>query len=211
MGFLDWFRRPPPVVDRAGLTEFLDTRSAFLVQKSMFDYARGVSGPYFSQIIKERPFIDAVDVGRWSNYPLCLAMVSEVMYSVLRPAAVEPVALADALKSMALEIMGNYSVPRPLTAEKWQAARVTLTARIEKFTLAPPKRVMQIPDPYAEEFLEGMPFHERFRGKDLALVTNNLRANLIRMHDELSARAELPIVVADLGLSQPADAAPVPR
>jgi hypothetical protein len=211
MGILDWFRRPPPIADRAGLTEFLDTRSAFLVQKNIFDYARGVSGPYFSQIIKERAFIDAVDVGRWSNYPLCLAMTSEVVYSVLLPAAGERLSLVDALKSMALDIMSHYAVPRPLTAEKWQDARATLAARIEKFTLAPPKRVMLIPDPYAEQFLEGMPFHERFRAKDLALITNNLRANLIRMHDELSARAVLPSLVADLGLGHAAGAAAAPR
>jgi hypothetical protein len=173
----------------------------------MFDYARGVSGPHFSSMIREAAFIEASDRGRWTNYPLGLAMVAEVIYSVLRPAAAAPLVLARTLDDLALEVMDQYAVPKPLSAEHWQAARAALAERIEKITLAPPKRAMRIPEPFAEEFLEAMPMHERFRGRDLVLITNNLRANLIRMHDELSARADLAALTDDLGLSAAADSA----
>jgi hypothetical protein len=80
MGLVDWvlgipayFRGSPVIDDRDKLIEFLDSRAAFLIQKNIFDYARARAGPYFSSIINEESFKHAVEVSRWTNYPVGLA------------------------------------------------------------------------------------------------------------------------------------------
>ena len=129
MSFINWvlgipayFGRKPPIDTRDKLIEFIDTRSAFLIQKNIFDYARARSGPYFSHIIKEDAFKHAVEVARWSGYPTGLAALAELVRGVLfHDADRKP--LNDAVSSAALAAFDKYPVPEVLGEETWKKAR----------------------------------------------------------------------------------------
>lgn len=198
MGIFDWFRRPPPIDDRASLVNFLDTRAAFLAQKSIWDYARGRSGPYFSMIVKEKEFLDGVDVARWKNYPYGLSIVAEMIDGLLLPLAGEPVPLAHALRDAALEAFDRYPVPAALGAGEWARSRADMSARIDAVALHPPKAVKDIPLPFAKVFFDTMPIHERLRENDFELITNQLRANLLNMHRDFLNYAKLDMLAANL-------------
>jgi hypothetical protein len=198
MGILDWFRRPPPIADRAALVDFLDTRAAFLSQKSIFDYARGRSGPYFPQMLKEQAFNDGVNEARWKNYPVAVSIVAEMVYGVLLPVMDKPAELAAALDEAALEAFDRYPVPPMLGSEYWAEARTALAARVNATALHPAKFVKDIPLPFADTFFKNMPIHERLREQDFELIRNQLRVNLLSMHRDFTARADLPALVADL-------------
>src|SRR3989304_2082103 len=114
MGFLDWFRRPPPIDDRPALVEFLDSHAAFLTQKGIFDFSRAVSGPSFSSLVREATFMAAVDEARWKSYPLALSCVVEMVDGVLCPLAKGAMPLAEALQAAAFEIIDRYPVPTTL-------------------------------------------------------------------------------------------------
>jgi hypothetical protein len=198
MGIFDWFRRPPPIADRAALVDFLDTRAAFLSQKSIFDYVRGRSGPYFSQIIKEKEFNDRVNEARWKNYPYSLSIVTEMVDGVLLPVTGKPAVLVAALKSAAYEVFDRYPVPPMLGADYWKEARAELGSRIDGIALHPPKFVKDIPLPWAEIFFNNMPIHERLRAQDFELIRNQLRSNLINMHRDFTKVADLPALAGIL-------------
>ncbi len=198
MGIFDWFRRPPPIDDHASLVNFLDTRAAFLAQKSIWDYVRGRSGPYFSMIVKEKAFLDGVDVARWKNYPYGLSIVAEMVHGALLPVAGEPVPLAHALRETALDAFDRYPVPAALGAAEWTQARGELSARIDAVALHPPKDVKDIPLPFAKVFFDTMPIHERLRENDFELITNQLRATLLGMHRDFLKYAKLEMLAANL-------------
>jgi hypothetical protein len=206
MGIFDWFRRPPPIADHAALVDFLDSRAAFIVQKGIFDYTRAISGPSFSLLIKETAFAAAVDGARWKNYPLVLSMVTELVDGVLRPFASSKEALGGALARTALDIFDRYPVPAAIGAEAWSAARGDLETRLNRITLHATKYAKDIPLPLAEAVFNGMPIHERLRGNHIEWVRNNLRSNLIRMHEEFTERADCAALVATLGVASPARA-----
>ena len=191
MGIFDWFRRPPPIADRSAVEDYLDSRAAFLAQKSIFDYARGRSGPYFSQMIKEKAFNDGVNEARWRNYPFGLSIVAEMVHVVLLPAVGEPAPLASALKASALDAFDRYPVPAMLGSEYWTGARAALAQRVGAIALHPPKFVKDIPTPFADVFFNNMPIHERLRGQDFELIRNQLRVNLLSMHRDFAKRADL--------------------
>jgi hypothetical protein len=198
MGLLDWFRRPPPIVDRASLADFLDTRAAFLAQKSIWDYARGRSGPYFSMIVKEQAFLEGVEVARWKNYPFGLSIVAEMIHGVLLPFAGPPAPLAASLCAVALDVFDRYPVPAALGEAEWKNARAELATRCQQIGLHPPKAVKDIPVPFAQVFFDNMPIHERLRENDFELIRNQLLINLVSMHRDFTRYANLSAVAAAL-------------
>ena len=202
MGFLDWFRSPPPIADRAALVDFLDQRAAFLSQKSIWDYVRGRAGPYFSMIVKEKAFLEGLEIARWKNYPYGLSIVAEMLHGILLPAAGDAAALARVMRVAALEAFDRYPVPAALGAELWADARRELGVRIDQVSLHPPKLVKDIPVPFAQTFFDNMPIHERLRAQDFELIRNQLRVNLISMHRDFLKRADLDALAADLNTTE---------
>ena len=201
MGFLDWFRRPPPIDDHPALVEFLDSHAAFLTQKGIFDFSRAVSGPSFSSLVREEGFMAAVDEARWKSYPLTLSCVVEMVDGVLRPLAEGAMPLAEALQAAAFEIIDRYPVPKPIEPTAWAEARAALGLRIIHVALHPPKRVKDIPLQIAPQFYDNLPIHQRLRGSANEIVTSNLRTNLIRMHEEFTGRANVAALVKALGVA----------
>lgn len=196
MGLLDWFRRAPSIVDRASLAEFLNTRAAFLVQKGIYDYTRGRSGPYFKTFVHEADFKTAVEESRWKSYPFSLAVVTEMVHGVLLPLTGEPVRLAAVLRDIALEVIDSYPVPAALGAEQWAALRTEMVQRIEGIALHPPKMVKDIAIPFAKPFFDNMPIHEEWRKNDFEQIRYQLRVNLISMHRDFTKYADLPRLAA---------------
>lgn len=213
MSFADWvlgipayFRRKPPIDTREKLIEFLDTRSAFLIQKNIFDYARARSGPYFSHIIKEKAFQDSVEVSRWTGYPTGLAALAEIVRGVLFNHA-DRKPLNDAVSSAALAAFDKYPVPAALGEETWKKARETLIERLANIDSHPPKFAKDVILPYAQILYDSQPIHEELRKRDFEMIQAQLRINLVTMHDEFEKRAEKAPLLNDLGVQPRAGAA----
>jgi hypothetical protein len=187
MGLLDWisgisahFRALPPIDTRDKLIEFLDTRSAFLIQKNIFDYARARSGPYFKVMVSEPEFQRAVEIARWSGYPVGLAALAEIVRGVLFANA-DRKALNDAVSSAAL-------------------ARETLILRLSQINMHPPKFVKDIILPYSQLLYDSQPIHEQMRKSDFGMIESQLRVNLINMHDQFEKAVNTPALLSDLGV-----------
>lgn len=206
MSFADWvlgipayFGRKPPIDTREKLIEFLDTRSAFLIQKNIFDYARARSGPYFSHVIKEAAFKRAVEVSRWSGYPTGLAALAEIVRGVLFSSA-ERKPLNDAISSAALAAFDRYPVPEVLGEETWKKARETLVERLALIDSHPPKFAKDVILPYAQILYDSQPIHEELRKRDFGMIQAQLRINMVTMHDEFESRAKKAALLSDLGV-----------
>ena len=206
MGLVDWvlgipahFGRAPVVDTRDKLIEFLDTRSAFLIQKNIFDYARARAGPYFSSMINEDAFRHAVEVSRWTSYPVGLAALAEIVRGVLFEAA-DRKALNDAVSSATIAAFDKYPAPEVIGQEKWKQARETLLLRLQQIDMHAPKFAKDVILPYAKEIYDVQPIHEELRKRDFEMIQAQLRINLVNMHIEFEKRADQPRLLADLGV-----------
>src|SRR6266850_7592933 len=84
MKLLDrFFRRQPPICDKAALADFVDAQSAFLVQKGIYEYSRARAGHYAKVLFAEEGFAQSVEHARWQAFPLGLSMVGEMIDGVL--------------------------------------------------------------------------------------------------------------------------------
>lgn len=198
MGILDWFRSKPPIASRADVVEFIDTRAAFIVQKNIFDYTHALTGPYYSKLITEPAFKDAVDKSRWQSYPLALSCVSEMVHGALLAGTKDARGLAGALSKAALEVFDRYPVPKAVGEEAWTASRVLLVQRLNGISLHPPKPVKDIVVPVAQQIYDNLPFDEALRKQDFMMVSHHLRVNLVRMYEDFTKRAQVGRIVAEL-------------
>jgi hypothetical protein len=203
MSLFDLFRRRPPIRDVDALAEFIDRNAAFLVQKGIYEYSRARAGHYSKVLFSEPGFLAAVELSRWRAYPLGLAMVGEVVDSVLAAhSAADRLAVLSALTQLALSVFDHYPIPAALGVPDWAAARAELEHRLQLVGLHPPKRAVDIPEPLAEIYFNLMPIHEKLRGPDFPTLRNYLRVTLCNIHDELTKHIDAPALMQALRAGQ---------
>jgi hypothetical protein len=191
MGLFDMFKRQPPIRDAAALAEFIDGNAAFITQKGLYEYSRVRAGHYAKVLFKEPEFQQAIEHARWRAFPIGLAMVAEVADSVLHADSAN--SRADNLRrlgDLVLSIFDRYPVPPSIGTGAWRAARDELDRRLKLIGVHPPKRAMDIQEPYAQAYFDTMPIHEKLRGRDAPTIQNYLKVTLCNVHDELSKRID---------------------
>ena len=199
MGMLDIFRRSPSIRDAEALADFIDRNAAFLVQKGIYEYSRARAGHYAKVLFREPEFQAAAEQSRWRAYPLGLALVAELVEGVLRPAAGEDrQPQADALNALVISVLDRYPTPASIGELAWIEQRAELARRLKLISLHPAKRVMDIPEQFAESYFEMMPIHEKLRGRDFPTIRNYLRVTMVNIHSELTKRLDAVAVARSL-------------
>jgi hypothetical protein len=199
------FRRRPPIADLGALADVIDEQSAFLIQKGIFEYSRASAGHYAKVMFSEPEFLEALERSRWTAYPLGLAMVGELVEGMLRPhAGADPALQCSNLHALVLSVFDRYPAPAALGANEWTGFRAELATRLQQVGLHPPKRAIDIPEPYARGYWDLMPIHKEIRSRDFPTTRSYLKLALCNIHDELEKRADMA-AVARL-LVEPGDA-----
>ena len=195
MGFLDFFRSKPPIRDLAAVATFVDENAAFLMQKGIYEYSRARAGHYAKVLFGEPEFQHAVEVSRWRAYPLGLAIIAETVEGALRT-RIHGAEVLPVLSEQVLDVFDRYPVPAALGADEWQALRSELVRQLQLIGLHPPKRVIDIPEQWAQSYFDLMPIHEKLRGRDFPTTRNYLRAQLCNIHQEFVDRLDAAAVSA---------------
>lgn len=100
-GLRDYFgslgrRRAEPIDNRASLRRFLETRSNFIAQTSLYGYLRTRAGMIYPQLFDDDTFVRSVNVAKWHLWLACLSDLS--VYAGGRLAAQSPTRAATAAK-----------------------------------------------------------------------------------------------------------------
>ncbi len=136
---------------------------------------------------------------RWSAYPLGLAIVGEMVDGVLRPyAGAERRMVLDPLSSLVLAVFDRYDVPKAIGTGAWRGAREELARKLDQIGTHPPKRVIDIPEPYAERYFNMMPFDKALLTNDVLTTKNYLRLTLTNIRDEMVKRMDAAAMAAKL-------------
>ena len=70
------WKRGTPIVDRDGLRRFLETRSSFVTQMSLYGYLRTRAGMRYPELFSNDEFAKAVDAAKWQMWLACLSDLS---------------------------------------------------------------------------------------------------------------------------------------
>ena len=192
------FRRKPKIASCDALADFIDAQAAFIAQKGIYEYSRARSGHYSKVLFREAGFIEAVEIARWSAFPLGLAMAAEVVDSALRRAAPALRGVTDAVEAATLKVFDRYPVPEALGVRKWQELREALLVRLGYLKMHGPKRALDISGPYEESYFGLMPIHEKLRKPDFPTLGNYLRVSICNIYDELNKRMDAEALAKQL-------------
>jgi hypothetical protein len=192
-------KRRAPIATRDGLDDFLDANGAYLVQRCLYEYARGAAAYSWQPLMEEPIFRTAMARSRWLAYPLGLAAVAEVAEGVLRPAAgARAAALLDAMERACARVLDRQEPAAEVDSAEWQAAREDVARRVARVQLAPPRPVRNVAGSIATEVFHLIPIVEQVRGKDPYMAKNNLAVALIAIHTEFVERADAPALMSAL-------------
>jgi hypothetical protein len=195
MGLLDFFRAKPPIRDVAAVVTFVDENAAFLMQKGLYEFSRARAGHYAKVLFGEPGFQHAVEISRWRAYPLGLAIVAETVEGALRT-RIDGAEMLPVLSGQVLDQFDRYPLPTVLGADEWQTLRSELARQLQLIGLHPPKRVIDIPEQWAQRYFDLMPIHEKLRGRDFPTTRNYLRAQLCNIHQEFVERLDAAAVAS---------------
>ena len=191
MRFLDFLFRKPAIRDTRQLADFIDEQAAFLVQKGIYDYARARSGPFSKIMLADKGFQSALDRARWRAFPLGLAMVGELTDGVLAPyAGGERRNLLDPLIRLVVSVFDRYPRAQVLTDDEWQDGRAELLLHLKRLSTHPPKRIIDIPEPFYARYFAMMPFDKPFLTPDAPTARGFLQLQFITIQERFTSRAD---------------------
>jgi hypothetical protein len=204
MGLLDtilpeFLRKPQPIASAAELAAYMDSRAAFLAQKSIVEFCRVRAGVYWQKLFNETEFQTALNHSRWRAYPACYAIMAEMVEGALRePAGVRQRGLPAALQKVAIATFSKYAVPEGSPATFWNDAAELTRQRLAATQSGPPRPVREIPKPLARTVFEMVPIHQDLLTNDYDYIFNFLRSNLLRAHEDFLAEADRRALVDEL-------------
>lgn len=202
MGLLDWIRpRRRAPRDLEGLAEFLESRAAFLVQKTIYEYSRARASVHSDTLFREKVFVEAINRACWTGLPDGLVFEALMVDARLRSVSVDSRQdLTDGLVALVDDIVARQPTPDVLDPGFWSETRPMVAQRIRRGASVPVKPVNEIPLADLDGFFARMPIHERLRGRDYQAVGNSLRAHLVNhaaeFDDGLDAQAMAGLLVA---------------
>ncbi|TIP86426.1 MAG: hypothetical protein E5X63_11895 [Mesorhizobium sp.] len=194
-----FLRKPQPIVNIDDLADFMDSRAAFLAQKSIVEFCRVRAGVYWQKLFSEKEFQAALNHSRWRAYPACYAIVAEMVEGALRePAGLRQRGLPAALEKVALASFSKYAVPEGSPPTFWEDAAELIRQRLADTQIGPPRPVREIPEPLARTVFETVPIHPNLLTNDYDYIFNFLRMNLLRAHEDFLAQADRGALVDEL-------------
>ncbi len=194
MGMLASLKRffaPQPIADLAALQQFLESRAAYLVQKSITEYSQARAGVLFSTLMREPIYIEGYERARWLSYPAAISMVTEMAEGSLRErSGSAPGALDRGLLKLVDAILAQYPGPSGLGEDFWREAADRVTRDLAQAALGPPRAVQNIPMIRSKEIYDVLPVNDHLKRHDFQMFRNTIRFHLTELKVEFEERSE---------------------
>ena len=202
MGMLASLKRlfaPQPIAELVALQHFLESRAAYLVQKSITEYSQARAGVLFSTLMREPIYIEGYERARWLSYPAAISMVTEMAEGSLRErSGSAPGALDRGLLKLVDAILAQYPSPSGLGEDFWREAADRVTRDLAQAALGPPRVVQKIPMIRSKEIYDVLPVNEHLKRLDFQMFRNTIRFHLTELKVEFEERSEPARLAASL-------------
>lgn len=186
------------IASNRDLQDFLESRAAYLVQKSITEYSQARANMLFSSLLGERQFQAAFESSRWRAYPAGLAMVAEVVTGQLRERlGLEPIKAEARVVALTEAVIDKLSGHGPLDDRHWSEAREDIGKALARASLAGPRRVHAIVGERARTIFDALPFHDAIRKHDFGMFSNTLAFHLAEIATELEETELSPEIARD--------------
>lgn len=190
---------PRRIADAEALQGFIESRTAYLVQKSITEYTQARAGMLFSTLMREPIFLEGYERGRWRSFPAAVSMVTEMVEGTIREAAASPPGHLDpSLVRLVGAILARYPEHSGESETFWAEALQRVARDLAQAALGPPKAVRNIPMQRAREIFEALPVADALKQHDFTMFRNTIRFHLTELKAEFEEKADPAALVAAL-------------
>lgn len=189
-------RRAQPVVDRAGLRGFLDSRASFVAQTSLYGYLRTRTGMRFPELFDDDPFVRSINIAKWHIWLACLSDLSVYAGGLLaRTAAVAPEAAGRLVQEEVCALLETTGMPTDAGVEFAAHAQRVLA----RLALCDWANVRDDDSAFVESpaaLVQRAPVIEDFMRLDEEIVRNSVRFRWQEVRRDLRASLDAGSVMA---------------
>lgn len=190
---------PRKIGDLAALQHFMESRAAFLVQKSIMEYTQARTNTLFSTMMREPLFLAGYEKARWQSYPAAISVVAEMVEGHVRNGAnTAPGTLDAALLRLVDNIVSRYAEPSGLGAAFWTEASAQVSRDLAQAALGVPKQVQAIANHRAREIFDALPASPQMKQHDFDMFRNTIRFHLTEIAVEFDEKADVAKLAAAL-------------
>lgn len=186
-------RRRPQLASADTLIRFLCERAALVTQKTVIGYCYARTSLPLSELMRDKPFADAFERGRWQAYAAVLEDMFVVADGRLRPAIA---ARHEDLAAALVARFGTALAEAGIAQDMQIAAVEQLHARLD--TAQGQRSIADIARTSGERVYDAMPIHERHRRLDRNSIIAGVRFLMVGLASEFDRRIDAPRIVADL-------------
>lgn len=181
------------IADAAALQQFIESRSAYLVQKSITEYTQARAGMLFSTMMREPIFLEGYEKARWQSFPAAISMLAEMVEGAIRERENTAAGSLDAaLMRIAEAILAQYPAPSGLGQAFWREAADRVARDLAQAALGPPKPVRNIPPFRVKEIFDALPLNDHLKQHDFPMFSNTIRFHLTELKVEFEEKAAFP-------------------
>ncbi|HYF08957.1 MAG TPA: hypothetical protein VD970_15145 [Acetobacteraceae bacterium] len=164
---------------------FLARQSAFIAQKTVYDYCRVKAGRDEVRLFNDPDFKAALNHCRWQVYFSALSDVAALAEAWLRPAVQgREEALRSALVAWHEATLADQAVP-PDEREAAEAARLALPGHLAGLQLDPPYPAHRLPLQAEAPLLATLPVHEDQRRGEGPAIRGALRFHIVSAQQDM--------------------------
>lgn len=194
---LYFWRREPPVTTVAQLVAFVESRSKYVAQTTLYGYIKTRAGTRYVSLYEDELFARSVNIAKWEIYLTCLCdMATYATAAVARQAMARP----GELEALAVHIVNSATMAEEIPAERPQgfgdireayAAHAHATAWNQ---IEPGKALFENS---LSALVEWAPIADELKVRDVEIVKNSMRHKWKKVREQLSGALVGESVLAD--------------
>lgn len=194
---LCFWRRPPPVRAFPDLVKYVESRSKFVAQTTLFGYVKTRAGTRYTSLFEDDIFVNSINIAKWEVYLACLCdLAAHAADRVGRPASADDREIA----ALAIDIVDAAIADEEVPPERPQGFD-DIRAAFEKRARATRWRELSEGDGFFATspgaLVEWAPIADELKVHDVRIVENSVRLKWRKIREQLDQLLEAESVLAD--------------
>jgi hypothetical protein len=193
---LTFWRRNPPVTTPAGLAHFVDTRSKFVAQTTLYGYLKTRAGTRYVSLFEDDTFVASINISKWEIYFACLSDLT--VHAVARAGAGSEASRDEmaALARWCFEQAAPDTKPEEMRPDSTALARSAFDERLAGVVWQAAEAGDTAFDRSPQALVEWAPVAPELKEYDAEIVANSLRFKWQNIRAELAKSLDGPAVMA---------------
>lgn len=192
-----FWRRETAVVNVEQLVKYIETRSKFVAQTTLFGYVKTRAGTRYVSLYEDPLFTESVNIAKWEIYLVCLSdLTTWATASLGRQAMARP----GELEALAIHIVDSVVMAEEIPAERPQGFDDIREAYAKRARATAWNQVEPGEGPFENSLaalVEWAPIADELKLFDVEIVKNSMRHKWKKVRDQLNELLDAESVLTD--------------